>query len=156
MALMKEVAVNVTLRKSDRHNFRECVKLKVAEGQTHFVAPNVFSIAQAYADPECVPLAIYDGEVMVGFAMYALDTDEQKWWIYRLMVDVAQQGKGYGRAAMVELMRLIGELPGGNEIAISYEPENEVARKLYASLGFVETGEVVGNETIARYNRHEV
>ncbi len=147
--------MNVTLRNIDRHNFRECIKLKVAEGQAHFVAPNVFSIAQAYAEPECVPLAVYDGEAMVGFAMYALDVDEQKWWIFRLMIDASQQGKGYGRAAMVELMRLISEQPGGNEIAISYEPENEVARKLYTSLGFVETGEVVQNETVARYNRHE-
>ncbi len=143
--------MNVTLHKIDRHNFRPCLKLKVAEGQEHFVAPNLYSIAQAYAEPECVPLAVYDGDTMVGFAMYALEAEENKWWIFRLMIDAAQQGKGYGHAAMVELMRLIGEQPGGNEIAISYEPENEVARKLYASLGFVETGEVVQGETVARY-----
>ncbi len=147
--------MNVTLHKIDRHNFRQCINLKVAEGEEHFVASNVYSIAQAYAEPECVPLAVYDGEAMVGFAMYTQDIDEQKWWIYRLMVDAAQQGKGYGRAAMVELLRLIGQLSGGNEIAISYEPENEVARKLYASLGFVETGELVQGETVARYNRRE-
>ena len=32
---------------------------------------------------------------------------------------------------------------------LSYEPENSVARKLYQSFGFAETGEKDGNELIA-------
>ena len=32
---------------------------------------------------------------------------------------------------------------------LSYEPENEVARKLYASCGFVENGEMDGDEIVA-------
>ena len=32
---------------------------------------------------------------------------------------------------------------------ISYEPENEVAKKLYASFGFEETGEMDGDEIVA-------
>ena len=36
-----------------------------------------------------------------------------------------------------------------NAVGISYEPENETARKLYASLGFVETGEMMEQETLA-------
>jgi diamine N-acetyltransferase len=31
-------------------------------------------------------------------------------------------------------------------VGISYEPENDGARKLYAKLGFVETGEMVDGE----------
>ncbi len=34
-------------------------------------------------------------------------------------------------------------------VGISYEPNNEGARKLYASLGFVETGEIVEGEAVA-------
>lgn len=147
--------MNVTLRKIERDNFRECIKLKVAAGQEHFVASNVYSIAQAYVEPKCVPLAVYEGETMVGFVMYTWDEGEQKWWIFRVMIGADYQGKGYGRAAMVALMKLISEQRGGEEIAISYETENEVARKLYASLGFVETGEVIEDETVARYRRSE-
>jgi RimJ/RimL family protein N-acetyltransferase len=36
-----------------------------------------------------------------------------------------------------------------HSVGISYEPENEAARKLYASLGFEETGEMVGEEVVA-------
>lgn len=32
---------------------------------------------------------------------------------------------------------------------LSYEPENEIARKLYESFGFTETGEMDGEELIA-------
>ena len=33
---------------------------------------------------------------------------------------------------------------------LSYEPENEVARQLYCSFGFSETGEIDGEELIAK------
>ena len=33
--------------------------------------------------------------------------------------------------------------------SISYEPENEVARELYRSLGFMENGEMDGDEIVA-------
>jgi diamine N-acetyltransferase len=35
------------------------------------------------------------------------------------------------------------------QVGISYEPENESARRLYASLGFVEPGEILDGETLA-------
>jgi diamine N-acetyltransferase len=34
-------------------------------------------------------------------------------------------------------------------VAISYEPGNDVARKLYASFGFYETGELDEGEVVA-------
>jgi len=35
-------------------------------------------------------------------------------------------------------------------VALSYDPQNTVARSLYASMGFVETGEISDDETVAR------
>ena len=37
-------------------------------------------------------------------------------------------------------------------VGISYEPKNEGARKLYASLGFVETGDMDEGEVVAELN----
>ncbi|MFT3894608.1 MAG: hypothetical protein QM730_23510 [Anaerolineales bacterium] len=37
-------------------------------------------------------------------------------------------------------------------VGISYEPDNDVARKLYASLGFVETGQILFDEVEAVLN----
>lgn len=148
---------DVRLQPITRENFRECVRLKVASEQEHFVASNAVSIAQTYAWKQCVPLAIYDGATMVGFVMYARNEDEEPsgppepgYSIWRLMIDQRFQGRGYGREAMRLLIDRIRAEPGGTDIAISYEPENDVARKLYASLGFVESGEQDEGETVAR------
>ncbi len=140
----------ITLKPITRDNYRACTRLEVAADQERFVAPNTYSLAQACYELECTPLAIYTGDTMVGFAMYALDPDDHKYWIYRLMIDAAHQGKGYGRAAMKLLIEHIRHLPGCDEIAISYVPENGAAKQLYASLGFVESGEVIEHETVAR------
>jgi diamine N-acetyltransferase len=82
--------------------------------------------------------------------MYGLYRDEGKYWILRVMVDRRFQGKGYGHAAMELLLDRLRAISGCDEVAISYEPENDVARRLYASFGFRETGEVVEGETVAR------
>lgn len=142
--------MTVTLRTIDRDNWRECIGLRVAPHQEAFVASNVYSLAQAKAQPECVPLAIYDDDRMVGFVMYALDADEHKYWIYRLMIDAAYQGRGYGRAAMLAVLARLRAEPDGLDVAISYEPENTAAEGLYRSLGFRTAGEISGTEIVAR------
>jgi diamine N-acetyltransferase len=55
-----------------------------------------------------------------------------------------------GRAAVVEAVRTLDARAGSAGFALSYHPENLVAKRLYASLGFVETGEVVDDEAVAR------
>jgi diamine N-acetyltransferase len=67
------------------------------------------------------------------------------------MIDKRYQGRGYGREAMKLALDFIRTWPCGKAefCWISYEPENEIARKLYASLGFEETGEMDGDEIVA-------
>jgi diamine N-acetyltransferase len=67
-------------------------------------------------------------------------------FIFRLMVADAFQGKGYGRFGMERMLEIFRADERIKEVGISYEPDNEVARKLYASLGFVETGRMLGEE----------
>ena len=87
----------LTLREIDRTNFRDVIKLSVNETQKTYVADNAYSLAQAKAQPECVPLAVYDGDTLVGFTMYAMDQEDQEYWIYRIMVGQQFQSRGYGR-----------------------------------------------------------
>lgn len=142
--------MTIQLKPIDRENFRPVIRLKVAPGQEEFVASNAVSIAQSKIEPECVPLAVYADETPVGFVMYAFDADEQKYWIYRLMIDGSQQGKGYGRGAMEAVIALLRTQPGCDEIGISYVRENEAAARLYERLGFETTGEIVEGEVVAR------
>ncbi|WP_343223499.1 GNAT family N-acetyltransferase [Paenibacillus solanacearum] len=59
--------------------------------------------------------------------------------------------RGYGREAMSKISEFIRTFPAGpaRYCWIAYEPDNLVAKKLYESFGFRETGEVCHNEPVA-------
>ena len=133
----------VHLRKVTRENFRECLNLQVSERQKGLVATTTQSLAEAYVDPNLFPLAIYDAAAsgyeqpevpMLGFTMYELTAGVG--FIMRLMVDEKYQGQGYGRAAMIEVIRRLKLCSDVEIIATSHRKENEIAAKLYQSLGF--------------------
>ena len=145
------------IRPVTKDNWKELIRLKVREDQTDFVASNLYSIAEAqFGDDyeghwDLHPFGIYDENMPVGFLMYAFNFEhpKQQAFISRLMVDEKQQGKGYGRFGMEKMLEIFRTEERINVVGISYEPENETARKLYASLGFEETGERVGEEVLA-------
>lgn len=146
------------IRQVTRDNWKELIRLKVREDQTHFVASNLYSIAEAqFGDDyeghwDLHPFGIYDdGGTPVGFLMYGFNFEhpKQQAFIIRLMVDEKYQGKGFGRFGMQQMLETFRADERIQTVGISYEPENEAARKLYASLGFEETGEVVGEEVVA-------
>ena len=53
------------------------------------------------------------------------------------MIDQAHQRKGYGRAAMEQVIERLIAQPGCNEVLIAYQIANKAARRLYTGLGFV-------------------
>lgn len=139
----------------DRHNYLSVLDLSVAEEQRRFVASNMYSLAQAFVQPECVPLALYAENRPVGFVMYALDEDDHEYWIYRLMIDKRYQRRGYGREAMRMLIERIQADENHRVIYISFEPENQPAQALYESLGFVPDGRIEYGEVVYKLERPE-
>lgn len=151
----------IEFKEITQDNIDACISLEPREDQRSFVASNVLSLAESYvalANQDCIPMPyiICNGDVPVGFILITYNKpdefyDEEVYWICRLMIDQHHQGKGYGRAAMSKALELIRTFPHGksNIVSLSYEPENTVAKKLYASLGFVETGKLIGQEQIA-------
>ncbi|MFH1501645.1 MAG: GNAT family N-acetyltransferase [Candidatus Eisenbacteria bacterium] len=140
--------VVVELREITMENFRECIRMEVAERQRGFVASNVYSLAEAKADGVSNPRAIYAGGTMVGFTMYWFDVEHGTGHIDRLMVGEGQQKRGYGRAAMSEVIRRLSRMPGCARILTSFQQDNAVADALYHSLGFRRTGDVDEGETV--------
>lgn len=126
----------LSFREIDRNNFRDVLKLSVAESQKEYVADNAYSLAQAKAQPECVPLAVYDGDTLVGFAMYAMDVEDKEYWIYRLMVGQQFQSRGYGRKMLALVLDRIKQDPAHHMVYLSCNPENVWGRALYESVGF--------------------
>ena len=139
----------VYLREINRDNWKQAIRIDVAPEQERFVASNLYSIAEAIFNPTFVPLAIYDEtEMMVGFLMYGTNPDNDELWILRLMVGQQHQGRGYGRAAMEEIIRRLKAKPDCQEIFTSYKPGNHVAAKLYRNLGFEDTGRIEDGELV--------
>jgi diamine N-acetyltransferase len=131
-------------------NFSAVVALTVTPEQEDFVSANLYSIAEAYLEPTWTPLAIYAGDDLVGFAMFGRDDETGRWWIMRIMIDPQHQGKGYGTAALRLLIDLMVARHGCDEIFLGYAPANDVAGRLYARMGFVPTGEIMGSEIVAQ------
>ena len=139
----------VSLRDITGDNFEDVIRLKVRDDQTGFVASNVYSLAESKIFPDLIPLAIYAGEKLVGFTMYGAWPERKEYWIMRLMISAEEQGKGYGRASMQQVIERLRSFSGCDKIKISYEPHNLCAKGLYASLGFAVTGEMLEEEEVA-------
>ena len=151
----------ITLEKITYKNYVKTIwGLKVTPKQKHFVASNTGSLAEAYVaitnGGVALPFAICRNNKPVGFLMigYGLSDDDdlekedpefvkmakKSYCLWRFMIDKRYQRKGYGRKAMQLALDYIRTFPCGKAetVWLSYEPENEVAKKLYASFGFIE------------------
>lgn len=104
--------------------------------------------------------AIYKGKTVIGFIMFGYDNDwtgaeYEEWlksdeyksyegkyyyYVWRFMIDKKYQGHGFGKQALQLALDFIETFPAGKAeyITISYEPHNEIAKKMYVSFGFVE------------------
>ena len=155
----------ITLRKIDSKNVWKLLRLRVREDQDDFVATNTQSIVEAYTTISsggvALPFGVYDGDTPVGFLMIGYGVDDNyenppkiaynNYSIWRLMIDKNHQGKGYGREALRLALEFVRTFPCGEAeyCYLSYEPENEHAKNLYASFGFTENGEFDGDEAVA-------
>jgi diamine N-acetyltransferase len=140
----QESAVEVSLRPVTAENWHECIRLQVSDDQKEFVASNLYSIAESRFEPTSALLAIYAGEEMVGFLMY----DTSDYHIARFMIDARHQGKGYGRAALLQLIAYFERERAHPKASLSFVPGNVTAERLYESAGFRKTGEMHEREVI--------
>lgn len=129
--------------------FLPVVRLKVGPGQEKFVASNLMSLAQAwlYYD-NAKPFAILNDDTVVGFLMLDWDEDERTVGIWRMMIGVEYQGKGYGRSALEEALKMIRESGKFDMVHLDYVPGNTAARELYYSFGFRENGDKDDDEIV--------
>lgn len=131
--------MNIDFRIVGDENFDECVGLAVRDDQ-RFVASNLKSLAQASFHPEGVPRAIYVEGRMVGFLMYIVDRGSGELYLWRFMIDMDHQGKGYGSAALALLERIARAEPGIVRMKLSTNPDNANGIRVYRRFGFVDTG----------------
>ena len=153
------------LKKINRNNVADILNLEVLDSQRDFVATNNSSIIEAYIaiteNNHVFTFGIYNDDTPIGFLMIGFDVNSDdegapriakgNYNIWRLMIDKKFQGKGLGKKTMDLALEFINNFPCGTAkyCWLSYENNNDVARQLYKSVGFVETDEKDGEEIVA-------
>lgn len=117
------------------------------------VAPNAVSIAQAYFQREAWFRSIYAADELVGFVMLydptlVSEPEEREFFLWRLMIDRAFQGRGFGRGAVERLIEHVKTRPGAVELLVSHVEAAEALGRFYTSLGFRYTGKVDDGEKV--------
>ncbi|MCP4123494.1 MAG: GNAT family N-acetyltransferase [Bacteroidetes bacterium] len=141
----------ISLREVNKDNIIKILNLKVYEEQQDQVATNAISIAQGSVHEEAWYRGIYADDVPVGFVMLSLNTIKKEYWIWRYMIDKEHQGKGYGKAALEQVVDFMRTQPDIKEIKLSYVPKEKGASdKFYANCGFIDTGEKEEGEIIMK------
>ena len=147
--------MKIELRPVDDTNREAVLALSVREDQP-FVAPNDVSLRQAAETNEkypgvARPFGIYADEKLVGFCMFVFapqaEDEDDRYWLWRFMIDQSEQGKGYGQAALAEIVRYFKK-NGADRLFLSTEPENERGLHIYHKAGFRDTGIVSDGEAV--------
>ncbi|WP_377645360.1 GNAT family N-acetyltransferase [Oryzobacter terrae] len=137
----------------DAANRDAVAALTVTVEQSRFVASPTHYLTLCAAEGVWHPLAVYEHDAVVGFLMWAVDEDDASCWLGGVIIDARHQGRGLGRAAVIAVLDVLTDHATSAGFALSYEPDNHSAAGLYRALGFVETGEQVDGEVVARLRR---
>lgn len=134
------------LKEITKSNFDEVVKLKVAANQEDFVSTTVYSLAQAWVYKNTAfPFAIYADNLLVGFIMLGYYEIKNQYTLWKFMIDEKYQNRGYGKKALTLAIKyLVNTFDNVKEVFTGVALHNTVAKKLYRSVGFEETGEFDG------------
>ena len=140
----------ISLRPVDSENWRDVAHLQVTQPQREFVGEPCYYLALCCYGNTWRPLAIYLGEQVIGFMMWAVDPADDSCWLGGILIDQSYQRKGYGRQAIQQTISMLAKEYGHKNFALSYQPANLIAKHLYSSLGFAETDEWEDDEIVAR------
>jgi diamine N-acetyltransferase len=144
----------ITLREVTRDNLYALWKLDAGDGGKQ-VASNVKSMAEAAVHGEAWPRAICEGDTPVGFLMLydpslVSDPERPDYYLWRLMIDQPQQGRGIGQAALRLLIAHVRTRPNAKELVTSIAEPAPQLHAFYGGLGFVATDEFDDGERVLR------
>jgi diamine N-acetyltransferase len=132
-------AVTIHLQPLDQSNWEKCANIKVSPNQEDALPSNLYSIAQLNFYPKTQAVAIVTSEdEVVGFATFGIPEGEGAPKIFRLMIDENHQGKGYGTAALKQIVTKMFANSKSDEIQVCYNPHKQELTDFYAAVGFEE------------------
>ena len=133
-------------------NLEVVLKLKVSKEQENFVSTTAYSLAQAYVYREnAYPFAIYADDTLVGFIMFGLYELRNQYTLWKFLIDEKYQNKGYGKMALALGIEYMKKQYDIKEMYTGVAIDNDVAERLYHSVGFQLTGLIENGMKELRY-----
>ena len=131
----------VHLEPVTKDNLDAVLMLEVNDGQKGYVSSAAESLAQAYVYQETAfPFAVYNDDTVVGFIMMGYYEAKNYYTLWKLLISREHQHRGYGKEALRLGIAFLKERFHVNEVYTGVIPGNVVAKRLYESMGFRETG----------------
>ena len=133
----------ITLQPINENNFLAVCRLRSAPEQQYFSLSAPMILARAYAcrEQRARAYAVCANEVVVGVVLVEdLDEEPACYHLSELLIDEAQQKKGYGREAMLLLLSELQKERKYPRVELCVKKENTTAIRLYTSLGFRDSG----------------
>ena len=132
----------INLREINGKNLKSIIDLNVKEDQKDYVASNSVSIAQGHYSKSAWFKGIFNDDLPVGFVMLDLIEEENKYFLWRFMIDCKYQGKGFGKIALTQVIDYVRSLNLYTDIKTSYVPAENGAGGFYKNFGFIEYEEI--------------
>ena len=83
---------------------------------------------------------MYEDDTLVGFIMMGYYEVKNYYTLWKFLIDYRYQNKGYGKKALELGLDFIRDRFNAKEIYTGVAPGNVVAKRLYESVGFKDTG----------------
>lgn len=138
----------------NQNNIKEVESLQVNKNQKGYVESVHECLEDSKKEDGWRTVGIYDRNTLVGFAMYGFVKGEKskEAWLDRLLIDKNYQSKGYGKRAIMKLLKIMKKEYNPDEVYLSVYDNNKVAIKLYKKLGFKFNGKLdINGEKIMTY-----
>ena len=126
----------VDLRPITLDNFWDVIEIKISKEQEQYIPDNIFLIAMSKIMSQCIPMAIYSNDTVIGFLMYGLDESKENYWIHIMMIGEKHQGKGYAKESFQKILTEIKKDKNIHKILLAVNKGNINAIKIYEKLGF--------------------
>lgn len=116
-------------------------------GQQKMQLSSQEKIESALASEDVISFDIYAfSNILIGFAM--LHNCGDGWFLWNYAIDVNFQNQHYGQRALRELCELLKLKYNAKWITTTYKYGNEIARRMYERVGFVQTDVVCENDVL--------
>jgi N-acetyltransferase len=144
---------HISLALVDKENHLDVIRLNPGALGLQMVATNGVSLAQASFNPNAWPRAVLAGDTVVGFVMlfdptlvHQTEEPNDVLYIWRIMIDLKHQGKGYGAAVIKLIQERALEMPAITALKLSHGQGVYNPGSFYERLGFKHTGVIEDQE----------